>query len=64
MSSTRTLVFQTITRSDTETYMCIASNSAGLETKSSLMIDVQCKLLLCPVVVINVCRNELNICKY
>ena len=39
MSSTHTLVFQTIKRSDTETYTCIASNSAGLETTSSLMID-------------------------
>ena len=43
MSTTRTLVFQTIKRSDTEAYTCIANNSAGLETKSSLMIDVQCE---------------------
>ena len=39
MSSTRTLVFEIIKRSDTETYTCIVSKSAGLETTSSLMID-------------------------
>ena len=44
ISNTRTLVFLTIQRSDAKLYTCIANNSAGLEKRSSLMIDVQCKL--------------------
>ena len=44
ISGTRILVFQAIQRSDAKTYTCIANSSAGLETKSSLTIDVQCKL--------------------
>ena len=37
-------MFQAIQRSDAKTYTCIANSSAGLETKSSLTIDVQCEL--------------------
>ena len=42
-SNTRYLVFPNISRSDNETYTCVANNSAGLEKNSSLKIDVQCK---------------------
>ena len=44
VSSTRTLVFQAIQRSEASTYTCIANNSAGLETTSTLAVDVQCEL--------------------
>ena len=44
ISGTRSLVFQAIKRSDAKAYTCIAVNAAGLETMSSLMVDVQCEL--------------------
>ena len=47
ISNTRILVLPTIQRSDAKTYTCIANNSAGLETKSSLLVDVLCELNFC-----------------
>ena len=55
VSSTRILVFPTIQRDDAATYSCTANNSAGLETKSSLTIDVQCELDLPPLFLSLVC---------
>ena len=43
VSNARYLVFPNIHRNDTETYTCVANNSAGLEKNSSLKIDVQCE---------------------
>ena len=44
ISSTRTLVVKSINRSEASTYTCIANNSAGLKTTSTLAVDVQCEL--------------------
>ena len=44
VSAMRTLVFQTIQRSEANTYTCIAINAAGLEANSSLIVAAQCEL--------------------
>ena len=57
ISNARILVLPTIQRSDAKIYTCIANNSAGLETMSSLMIDVQCELKFFTFFFVNVFFN-------
>ena len=46
VSNSSILSFSNINRSQANAYTCIASNGAGLQSRASVQIDVQCKFFL------------------